>query len=283
MRFQSEKQINTTHVLSMLQQQLKYLSNLLLAAPFYPLLKYQGKKVRATVPDLLPPTDMEGIVNQGNSIFNLLVLGESTMAGIGVKSHVEGFTGSFAKELAITNQQTVKWKVAAKSGFTASQVEKEILPIVTDRKWDLIVIGLGANNAFVMDSPTKWQREIKNLIGQIRKKWSKTPILFLQMPPIADFPALTPLLRFFLGREVKILGETLAKMVQNFSDVYYIDEIITLKGWLKKYPSYDGLSIDDFFSDGVHPSKLTYQLWAKEAALFWNKIQQTSNVNTTNF
>ena len=56
-------------------------------------------------------------------------------------------------------------------------------------------------------------------------------------------------------------------------NVYYNKEIIALKTWQKRH-NLEG-NIDVFFSDGVHPSKLTYQTWGKEMAQF---IMKTKNL-----
>jgi lysophospholipase L1-like esterase len=85
------------------------------------------------------------------------------------------------------------------------------------------------------------------------------------MPPIKEFPAFTSLIKATIGNLVEVLGEELKKVVVEYDHVYYFGEVITLKDWIKR------LNIDvkkeEFFSDGVHPSKLTYQTWAKDIAL----------------
>ena len=69
-----------------------------------------------------------------------------------------------------------------------------------------------------------------------------------------------------------MLGEELANTIQEFTRVYYPGEIITIKKWADKFDIANETSY--FFSDGVHPSQLTYELWAKDMAEFicthWN-------------
>ena len=55
-------------------------------------------------------------------------------------------------------------------------------------------------------------------------------------------------------------------MFQKKDSIYFNNEIITLKNWKNKY-NLEG-DIIKFFSDGVHPSKITYQVWAKDMANF---------------
>ena len=84
------------------------------------------------------------------------------------------------------------------------------------------------------------------------------------MPPIKEFPAFTPLIKFTIGNLVEILGEELKMIVREYELVFFSDEIITLKGWINKIDY--AVNKEDFFSDGVHPSKLAYQSWTKDLA-----------------
>jgi lysophospholipase L1-like esterase len=54
------------------------------------------------------------------------------------------------------------------------------------------------------------------------------------------------------------------KIARLEEQVFYFDEQITLENWSTKFkiPS----NKEAFFSDGIHPSKLTYQIWAKDLA-----------------
>lgn len=84
------------------------------------------------------------------------------------------------------------------------------------------------------------------------------------MPPIKEFPAFSPLIKFILGNLVEILGEELEKLVACHDNVFYLGEKITLQHWIDKFDLQVPPSA--FFSDGVHPSKLTYQTWGKDIA-----------------
>ncbi|RMG64846.1 MAG: hypothetical protein D6722_16485 [Bacteroidetes bacterium] len=83
-------------------------------------------------------------------------------------------------------------------------------------------------------------------------------------PPIKEFPAFTPLIRFVGGNLVEILGAELVDLVRSYPGVYALRGVITLKGWLEK--SQLTGSPAGFFSDGVHPAPPTYQIWARDMA-----------------
>jgi lysophospholipase L1-like esterase len=247
---------------------IKYAFGTLISAPLLPFMYFQGKKIRAEVPTLPEAKDPEGTINiQSHKTIRVLLIGESTMAGVGVTTHAEGFAGAFATELATQLQCNVHWKVHAKSGYTAQKVARKIIPTITENQVDLIVVGLGANDAFGLHSPWKWQTDIRLLLSAIRLKYAKTPLAFINMPPIKEFPAFTPVIKFVIGNLVEILGEALSHTVRTQANTAYHSEVISLSSWSKRY-QIEGLQPRDFFSDGVHPSRLTYQTWAKDMAGF---------------
>ncbi len=231
----------------------KYFLGSIFAIPLLPLLYFQGKRIKATVPRLPEAQGTEGLVS-------------ITIAGVGVASHEIGFSGTLAKELATKLKVNVSWKVYAKSGYTAKRVAEKIVPSIAEKEIDLIVIGLGGNDAFALNSPNQWGRDIEKLIFALEKRYANTPIAFTNMPPIKEFPAFTAAMKFTLGNLVELLGEKLEQVVARRSHVYYQSQNITLKDWIER------MNIDssekDFFSDGVHPSKLTYQTWAKDFSDF---------------
>lgn len=245
----------------------RYLLGCIISIPLLPIMYFQSKRIRASVPKLPEATGNEGIANPGSSnqqVIHLITLGESTIAGVGVDTHEEGFTGTLASSLARKSNRSVHWKVYARSGYTANRVTEKLVPKIIEDKVDLFVIGLGANDAFTLNSPQKWRQAIHNLIQNLHEKYPNACIVFCNMPPIKEFPAFTPLIKFTIGNLVEILGQELKKLVSEYSYAFYFDEKISLKGWIEKFQL--EAAKEEFFSDGVHPSKLTYQTWAEDVA-----------------
>ncbi len=246
---------------------LKYALGALFSIPLAPLLYVQGKQIRARVPELPEANGVTGSSSTKNGTpLHMITIGESTIAGVGVATHQEGFTGTLAEELSNHINTTISWKVYAKSGFTAKDVLEEIIPTITDSTIDLIVIGLGGNDAFTLNRPKNWNLNIKGIIQQLKNKYPNSPIVFLNMPPIKVFPAFTKPIKFVIGNLVELLGNELDQTIQEFENVFYYANTITIQDWRTRLNLTE--KVDDFFSDGVHPSKLAYQVWAKDLAHF---------------
>lgn len=252
-------------------EDIKYILSGLLVAPLLPFILIQGKRIRASVPKLPPAKGPSGYSGVGTGqALRLITIGESTIAGIGVETHAEGFSGTLARALADQLGKPVAWKVYARSGYTAERVMEILVPQITETDVDLIVIGLGGNDAFHLNSPWRWRRSIRELIAALRQRFHETPVVFTNMPPIKSFPAFTPLIKRVVGSHVEWLGQALDRVVQPLPNVFYYARVITLEDWR------DRLSISappaDFFSDGVHPSALTYQVWARDMAGYIGRL-----------
>lgn len=247
---------------------LRYWLGAAISIPLLPILYFQGKRIRATIPSLPEATGPTGVSQPKGAkekSLTLITIGESTIAGVGADTHAEGFSGTLAKELANRLKAKVDWRVYARSGYTAKRVGYKLLPKIEEEQLDLIVIGLGGNDAFTLNRPWQWQVDIREIITKLNAQFPTASIVFINMPPIKEFPAFTPAIKFVIGNLVEILGKSLSEVVQQHDNVHYLDEVITTDQWTKRYAIEDPDA--EFFSDGVHPSTLTYQTWAKDAAI----------------
>ncbi len=247
---------------------LRYFFGTIVSIPLLPFLYFQGKNIRKKTPKLPEAKEPKGLVNGNfNKTLNILSIGESTIAGVGVDYHKNGFTGALANTLSSELKANINWRVYARSGYTVAKVSEKIVSKIEETKTDFIVIGMGGNDAFTLNSPKKWRKNIENLISLLQNKFPETPIFFTSMPPIKEFPAFTKPIKFVIGNLVEILGENLYNLIKNKRNVYYYHEIITLKKWSEKHNLPNNNS-KIYFSDGVHPSELTYKVWGKEMGEF---------------
>ncbi len=244
-----------------------FIGGMILTLPVLPFLAWQGKRVKKRIPTLPeaggPAT---GQVGSGDNKIRILGLGESTIAGVGVENLEQGMTVKMAEEIAEKTGRPVEWQVIAKSGYTAKRVRELLVPKIPTKSFDLILIGLGGNDTFTVNSPKQWRKDFKTLIQDIRKNQQQAKLVIANMPPIGEFPAFPGLMKGMLGNLARLHGKAIRDFPQLFSNLYFIDKRIRLEEWMKKV---DGpKKVADFFSDGVHPSPLTYAIWGKEIAKF---------------
>ncbi|MDV7400846.1 hypothetical protein RZS08_56035, partial [Arthrospira platensis SPKY1] len=91
----------------------KYALGLLFALPLLPLMAYQGKRAKASIPKLPEASGTAGCCATSPEAphFRLIAIGESTIAGVGVRTHEEGLTGALACAIAEAKGVNVHWKV----------------------------------------------------------------------------------------------------------------------------------------------------------------------------
>ncbi len=245
------------------KMQKKYLIGGFFISPLLPFLYLQGQFVRLKV-GRLPDADGEttGEIGDGNDTINLLAIGESTIAGIGAKTHAEALTGQFAKHLSSKVGKKVKWHAFGVSGITVGRTIREIVPHIPNEPMDVIVIALGANDVFGISSPKKWRNDMSELLDILQNKYPNAEIFLANVPMVRDFLALPNPLRYILSRLAKLHHFNTIDLVSDLENIYYFTDISKVEN-------------DFFCEDGVHPSVKGYEFWS--AALVESYLQKSRN------
>ncbi|MBT8135685.1 MAG: SGNH/GDSL hydrolase family protein [Gammaproteobacteria bacterium] len=219
-----------------------------------PLLYAQGLYTRSKIsrlPEAAGPRS--GRVAGGASVLRLLLLGESTVAGVGAASHDEGLAGQAAGAVSAMTGSTVDWRVHAANGVTAAGLRASLNELPPDTRADLIVVGLGANDVFRLQGPVGWERDLQALIDDVRERCGFAPVILCAMPPIGHFPGLPQPLRSVLGLRAKLLDHATEKLAGRKTSVHYLPFELEMDPAL-------------FSADGIHPSTQCYALWGDAIA-----------------
>ena len=241
-----------------------YFIHLLKTIPFLPIIYFQGKKIKKEINFLPEAKNPEGFVNvNADKNLRILFIGESSFAGVGVNFHENGFAGYFSRELSKLLHCNIRWKVYAKIGYNVAKIQEKIIPQIEENACDLFVIGIGGNDTFEFTQPKPWRKSIQFLIDNLRQKFPETSILFAQLPTIETFPAFTKEMQYVLGNHKNLLADHLHHQVVKNSNTYFPTEKINVNEWLSKLE--EDQTVLHFFSDGIHPSEVTYKWWAKES------------------
>lgn len=242
-------------------RQLLYITYGILSLPLLPLLFYLGIRARKKAGKLPDAMNPRGIINGSNPGFRIAVIGESTVAGVGVEDHREGVTGQLAAAVAGSTGREVNWEAFGATGYTVKKIREETVHklLGSGSTPDVVVIMLGGNDTFKLNTPLHWRRGMKDLIGFLRSHFNGL-IVIANLPPVSNFPAMAPLLRWYLGGLTNLHRKVIRDLPEEFDDLVYMSDPIDFDYWRKM----EGRDVpaDEFFSDGIHPSALTYRLWA---------------------
>lgn len=222
-----------------------------LIAPLAPFLLIQGQLTRWKVgllPDAAGPRS--GVAGAGGDPVKLFVIGESTVAGLGARTHEHALAGQFAKCLSGLIDRPVHWHVTGKNGVTARRTIDELLPQMPEEKFDYILVGLGGNDVMKLSSPVKWRRDMTDLLCRLRAVNPDAVIFISNCPMIVYSPIMPEPIKTILWRLSQMHNANIKEFTSAMDRVFY-------------YPQPADIALDGFFADGIHPSEQGYADWAR--------------------
>jgi lysophospholipase L1-like esterase len=228
--------------------------------PISPLLYLQGRYTRRKV-GVLPDAAGEtaGLSENGaGEPVKLLVLGESTVAGLGASTHEKALAGRFAHELSNKLDRPVKWTVVGKSGVTAKETIRQLVPRVPEEKFDYILLGLGGNDVLKLSSPRKWRRDMTRLISLLREKNPDAVIFVTNCPMIVASPVIPQPVKGILWQLSRLHDRNIRDFSSRMRAVYY-------------YHQPHDFDAEGFFADGIHPSEQGYADWSAAMMEFFSE------------
>lgn len=232
-----------------MMNRLIYVFELILLLPFFPLLYWKGKKLRQQV-QRLPQHSPFLKLSNATASQRILIIGESTAAGVGASSPETTFASYFFD----AGKGKVEVLNLGKNGLKAAGLPRLLSHAKPDipTAFDQVVILIGANDCFKFTPPSKFRKELESFIGIFEQMEQTTRVLIPAIPPVNHFPAIPGFLRFFLGIHRYILNKEIDQLSKKIDKLYFHD-------WKTSFT-------DEFFaSDGIHPSDLGYEKMAEEA------------------
>lgn len=211
------------------------------------LLVVQARRARARTPRL-PEADgpAAGTVDADGAPLRLLLIGESTVAGVGAPSHEAGLVGHTARALAARTGRRVEWCAIGRSGHTAREVRERLVPKL-DAAVDIAIIVLGVNDTTRLHTAGRWRRDVEDLIAAVRARVGPVPIALAGVPPMGRFPALPQPLRAMIGCRARRLDRAAKRLAAGQPDLVHVPTLVRGNG--------------DFAPDGYHPGPTGYAAW----------------------
>lgn len=211
-----------------------------------PLLLWQGRRLRRTVPRLPePPGDRAGQTGNGPPL-RLLILGDSAAAGVGAEHQDQALTGRLVAALA--PHFWLDWRLEAHTGHTTADALQHLQSLAAV-PCDIVVASLGVNDVTTGTRPADWLRQQQAVITLLQEKFAARHIFLAGLPPMHRFPALPQPLRWYLGQRAQRLDAQRTKL-------------------LAHHPHCDLLAFEGspdphlMASDGFHPGPVLYAQWA---------------------
>jgi lysophospholipase L1-like esterase len=215
-----------------------------------PLLAWQAGGVIRTalrLPEADGPRD--GAAGAGSPL-RLLIVGDSSAAGVGVATQSEGLTGQIVAGLA--PYRAVTWRLIARSGDT-TQAAIDRVTAAEPGQFDIAVQALGVNDVTRGVPLAVWQTRQRRLHTLLRARFGVGTIIASGLPPVGSFPLLPQPLRWVLGQQAIRFDAGLAAMAAR--DPFLVHLPIRLQ-----------MDTTMMAPDGFHPGAEVYRGWGAALA-----------------
>ena len=190
-----------------------------------------------------------GTVGQGPRL-RLLLLGDSSAAGVGATTQDEALLGQVLKPLSA--HYTIDYELVAKTGART----KDALGWMQARPpqtYDVVICALGGNDVTKGTSSRAFLQSQTELFDHLQSDRGAQVVVVSALPPVAQFPALPQPLRWVLGRQARSFDGQLRTLVEK------------RRGCVRF--GFDlNLDVSAMASDGFHPGPAAYAAWGKAAA-----------------
>lgn len=226
------------------------LDTLLLIA-LAPILVWQGRAVRKRTLRLPEAVgERHGHLGQGRRL-RMLVLGDSSAAGVGVSVQDNALAGQLAEQLS--GQYQITWQLLAETGITSTQLLKQLQDAAA-QDYDCAVLAIGVNDVTARTSDALWLSQLESLREMLSTKFKVQHVFVSAIPPMQHFTALPWPLSGYLGRRARRLNRLTAELAEQSSGLIFM-------------PIDLGVDPQMLAADGFHPSAGAYTQWAKQVAV----------------
>lgn len=194
----------------------------------------------------------QGTAGRGALGLSLLILGDSSAAGVGVDHQRDALAGQLSQALAARLGERVRWQLCARSGVTTAQARALVAEA---RPADVAVLVTGVNDVVDQVSPARALRQREALVQALRERVGVRQVVVTPVPPMNRFAGLPQPLRWLAGRDAAA-------------------HEAALRDWAALQPQLSHLPfelpLDDtrlLARDGFHPGAPLYRLWGQALAV----------------
>ncbi|HHB81793.1 MAG TPA: SGNH/GDSL hydrolase family protein, partial [Aliiroseovarius sp.] len=183
----------------------------------FPFLMAEGAWARWRAGELPePPGPRNGVSGSGAGL-SLLLVGDSSAAGVGAPSQDAALMGQLIEELK--DDYRLRWRVEAKSGATTASTLASLERVAPER-FDVVVVALGVNDITRGLNLTRLLRRRARLYALLKTRFRAKRIIASGLPPVGNFPLLPQPLRWTLGRQTQRFDAALHEQARDLGVDY---------------------------------------------------------------
>ena len=207
----------------------------------------QGRRLRRATPRLPDAAQPWHGTLAGPDPLRLLVIGDSTAAGVGADTQDDALPGNLARELSAHTGRGVDWRAVGRNGATARDLITDSLDEATAAPVDVVFLSVGANDALELRPRWAFRRDIRTLLTRLRE--ASPLVLVSSLPAFFRFEVLPNPLRWNLYLHSQSLEDAAREVAAQTPGVHMSPP---------PPPYTEGFFAADLF----HPSAIGYRDWA---------------------
>ena len=221
-----------------------------------PIAMLQGLWLLQRTPRLPVPSGRAGrIGSRPGAPLRVVGLGDSIMAGTGVREQRHSLTACYAQLLQDRMHRDVEWQVHGHNGATSAAVLRTVAPTVPSAH--VYLLSVGVNDVTWGVEPARFSRNLQQLVRLLRDKSPRATIIFGGLPPLECVPALPWPLRPIMAQRARELQQVACLVAARNERMWCFD-----------FPPV--MPAEQFASDGFHPAEAACERWAAGLLELWS-------------
>jgi lysophospholipase L1-like esterase len=193
---------------------------------------------------------LSGQFGAGEAEIDLLAVGDSSIACVGIARTEDGLCCQLAHKLHVATGKPVAWRIRGFNSATAGRIASLVVPNLERRPHTHIVVGLGINDVKNMHSVNRWKREFGGLLYALHARFPTAQIWWM---PVLDMRKV-PGLPWPLGALMRMRAELLNAMGSE----------LCRERRANVAPPLIDVTPEGFCADGFHASETGYEFWAEQ-------------------
>ncbi|MEZ5871025.1 MAG: SGNH/GDSL hydrolase family protein [Nitratireductor sp.] len=225
-----------------------------------PVYVWQGLQVRRNSIRMPPPPHRGHVEASGKGkTLNILLIGDSSAAGVGVETIDESLGGLLPGLLAGATGRPVRLAIAGMNSATASQIRDHVVPHIEPRDFDYVLLNIGTNDAKNFHTGRQFCRDFGTLLYALRARFPAAQIIWSGVLDLQHVPALPAALGKILGIRSRLVNHNGRVLCHE-------------RGAIAPEPEWDVIP-ENFSHDGFHASAKGYLQWAQNLARFIAELE----------
>lgn len=215
---------------------------------------WQGLRIRSNGISLVPPCGPVQVLigdERKGTPYRLLVVGDSSVSGIGATDVEEGLAMQMAMRLSARLNRPVDLRIAGNASATSENLRDHVVRHLPRDAFDLVFLVVGMNDAKNFHTAPRFAQGFGGLIYALNTRFPSALVAHWPISPMTIFPVLPQPLKTCLSLRSDIL-DAIAACLSAGRGVERFERQMTLPD-------------TSFAADGFHLNAEGYALWADVA------------------